>query len=139
MRKKGLVLLLIIGSCLLFTLMTAYAADGRYEGSGLSDDPYVLEDLEDFKAFAFTAENATCANETYVLAADLVADGALTPIGSESVPFCGTFDGRGHTITLQMESGSAAANLGLFDTIGADGIVQNLNLAGSLSGAQRLG
>ena len=139
MRKKGLVLLLIIGSCLLFTLMTAYAADGRYEGSGLSDDPYVLEDLEDFKAFAFTAENATCANETYVLAADLVDDGTLTPIGSESIPFCGTFDGRGHTITLQMESGSTTANLGLFDTIGADGIVQNLNLAGSLSSAQRLG
>ena len=49
------------------------------------------------------------------------------PIGSQTEPFSGTFDGNGKTISnLKVVSGT---NAGLFDSISSTAIVENVNLA----------
>src|ERR1051326_1305893 len=68
----------------------------------------------------------------YVLGADINASGfTFTPISN----FTGVLDGAGHTITGLTISGTTAPapntglQLGLFGTIGASGVVENLTLA----------
>jgi The GLUG motif. len=76
----------------------------------------------------------------YVLSSDLtLGDANFTPIGQNTdntsldltSPFNGTFDGNGHTITLNLSS--AGRLLGLFRNIGASGIVKNLKVVVTIS------
>ena len=50
-----------------------------------------------------------------------------TPIGSESNPFAGTFDGRGNTISGIYYKGNAK-NIGLFGYVSGSGVIRNLGL-----------
>ena len=50
-------------------------------------------------------------------------------IGTSEVPFNGTFDGQGFTITMSTDEATAVAST-LFGTIGDEGIVENLNVEG---------
>lgn len=72
-------------------------------GSGSSADPFVVaseEDLLDFAASVNAGESIyNDYGVTVALAADLDLTGIAFPgIGTEDVPFFGTFDGCGHTI-----------------------------------------
>ena len=62
-----------------------------------------------------------------------------TPIGNSSSPYIGTFDGKGYTITgLTIES--TGNDIGLFERVGKDGCVQNVNLeGGSIKGNKYVG
>ena len=61
-----------------------------------------------------------------------------TPIGNFSKAYTGTFDGNNYTISgLYIDSN--VNNQGLFGYVGADGIVQNLTVTGSVSGSDRVG
>lgn len=63
-------------------------------------------------------------NKKVVLEADIVL-GSGTAIGDEKHPFMGTFDGQGHTVSIN-------GNQGLFDTLG--GIVCNVIIDGRIDG-----
>ena len=73
-------------------------------GSGTADDPYLIGSDIDWKTFAnwINNENTTYRNKYYKLTADI---NVTTTVGtSEDNSFRGTFDGDGHTMTLDLTS-----------------------------------
>ena len=63
-----------------------------------------------------------------------------TPIGTESQPYTGTFDGGNHTITGLKIDQSGTDNVGLIGCLGSGGKVQNVTLTNiSVSGANCVG
>ena len=70
-----------------------------------------------------------------LLTADLDFDGeTFTVAGTSAHPFCGTFDGAGHTVTgiSVSKSGDVSANRqGIFGSIGSGGTVRNVTVTGS--------
>lgn len=88
----------------------------------------------------------TSSNISTLLAADpagtFVLDGDLslpswTPVGDPGTPFTGAFDGRGHTISVTLSSGSDYT--GLFGAVGPGGVVKDLTLVGSVQGNRYVG
>ena len=71
-------------------------------GSGTEDDPYVISTSTQFLNFAKSYNALTDKGEFayYTLGADIDLEGqALSPIGTQDVPFYGSFDGKKHSIT----------------------------------------
>jgi hypothetical protein len=67
----------------------------------------------------------------FELSADILWSGeALRPIGSDDIPFEGTFDGRGHTITGLLVDGFQTWDVGMFGYVGITGTIKNLILDG---------
>lgn len=52
--------------------------------------------------------------------------------------FSGTFDGKGYTVTLEIE-GSESDYVGLFTKLGSNAVVKNVNTVGSVSGKEYVG
>ncbi|MCR5724212.1 MAG: BspA family leucine-rich repeat surface protein [Treponema sp.] len=77
-------------------------------------------------------DHATMSGVTFVLSGDIDLEGVgITPIGSSTYPFCGTFDGAGHEISNYVVSQSS--NTGLFGYVSSGAVIQNLTLSGSTS------
>jgi len=107
------------------------ATGGTWAGSGSSADPYQIEDLDDLQAMYSTSSNFS--GIYFELEDNLSIDLSTvnwTPIGPNSKPFAGTFDGNGKTITW---SGSTTGQnyYGIFGK--NTGTVKNLTTAGSLT------
>lgn len=100
-------------------------------------------DRQTTKTYTATFTMLTAANLATALAADLAGSyvltadidttggGDWTPIGDDVTPFTGTFDGNGHTVTLQSSAG--ADYNGLFGAIGETGRVVDLNVDATLT------
>lgn len=71
------------------------------------------------------------ASGSYTLTADIIV---TAPYANE---FTGTFDGNGHTVTLNITSGSA--NTGLFKKLVGGATVKNVTTAGTVSGGASTG
>jgi hypothetical protein len=75
---------------------------------------------------------------TYALGGDINAtatsawnaNAGFTPIGTVAVPFNGTFDGLGYTISGLTINLPATANVGLFGSTGTASTIQNVGLVG---------
>lgn len=96
-----------------------------------------ISTAEELKALAETDDPAVLA-KNYRLAQDIdLAGVAFRGIGSASVPFTGSFDGQGHTISNAAVSGGDCT--GFFNAIkGAS--IKNLHLTGvNVSGGSRVG
>ena len=64
---------------------------------------------------------------------DLNTDLDLTGVDFAGIPtFSGTFDGNGHTVTLDITA--STANVGLFSKLAGGAVVKNVITAGSISG-----
>ncbi len=112
----------------LLTFSSAFA----YVGSGTPSDPYQIITLADWNTLMNTpADWDNC----FILKADLDWGGLpLTPVGNDTTPFTGVFDGGGHTIR------NAFINLPDEDYVGLFGFVvgaqirnlnaENLNITG---------
>ncbi len=74
------------------------------------------------------------ADGDYILMDDITIE---VPYGSSTQRFTGTFDGNGHTVTLELENGGHY--FGAFAYIGAGGKVQNLTTDGSVTGKNYVG
>ncbi|MDR1147343.1 MAG: hypothetical protein LBK66_01795, partial [Spirochaetaceae bacterium] len=110
----------------------------RGGGNGSLENPLQIgsaADLLEFKSRVDGGETSLCA----VLTADIevadtwasIAAGGLDAGTSDStVPYVGTFDGNGKTLTLKNESTTTSEGraIALFHTIGTEGVVKNLNL-----------
>ena len=114
-------------------LVAKQNADGSYgiveglRGTGTQADPYVIGSLTDLKWFRddVNAGN-TYAGKYVVLAVDIdLAGEEWTPIGTSSVPFKGTFDGKNHTISNLVINGGSKSNIGFFGYT-MDGEIRNL-------------
>ena len=76
----------------------------------------------------------------YILMDDItITSDTYMPIGSTTSPFNGTFDGNGNKITLNTNQPASNNRLGLFDVVGAAGIIENLELGGSITGYDSVG
>lgn len=112
-------------------------SEGITEGDGSADSPYVISSaskLKDFCKRVNGGENGACA----VLTSDINAGnlGAWTPIGSESVPYKGKFNGNGYTVKgINVSDGS---NVGLFGYL-TDAEILNINVFGTVKGFQYVG
>ena len=88
----------------MLTSIASWATGGTLAGSGTSSDPYVIVDADDWGTFVnwINNSNSTYASKYYKLGADItISSMAGTKSGSSTlIPFKGTFDGDGHTITL---------------------------------------
>ena len=113
-------------------------AQTRYSGSGTSSDPYLIQSVSDWNTFADAVTNGTSYNGNYFrLTTDITVSktaGNPTNIWNQalSTSFRGTFDGDGHTITLDNIEYTAEFG-GLFRMLGVSGTVKNLKVNGSVS------
>ena len=84
-------------------------------------------DLEEFAALVNDGE--VYANAVLTADIDRGIDGTM--IGSSTNPYQGTFDGKGHTIKINMYPEDA--NAGLFQYTGFGAIIQNLKVTGTIT------
>jgi len=104
---------------------------------------YVLDSKEDLYGFVLMSHNTNFAGKTVKLAADIVYNGgnaanwankapanAWIAIGSNTVPFSGTFDGGMHSIS-GIYLNAKEAYQGLFSTTSKDATIKNLKLTNS--------
>ena len=98
---------------------------------------YQIGTADDLVAFAelVNGDNPyACA----VLTADIVKPSTdVSMIGRDGQDFQGTFDGAGHTITIDLYSQNVQGTA-LFRNVGVHGIVQNLKVQGTITSNQKL-
>lgn len=85
---------------------------------GTDSAPTAINDADDFRDMV--------AGGSYKLAADITV---TEPYAND---FSGTFDGNGHTVTLDITA--STANVGLFSKLAGGAVVKNVITAGSISG-----
>jgi hypothetical protein len=120
------------------------------EGAGTSDNPFKIKTLGDFLLLRTavntggkikTAEkDVAAATASYTLESDLdlsrlcneQASYSWTPIGSESNPFLGSFDGKGHSLSnFYLAVGTEMYN-GLWAYVGTFATIKNLVVEGRI-------
>ena len=129
--KKVLATILALVMALGLTA-TAWATEGGTEGGAVAEMGGInYNDLH-------TALEAAKDGGTVKLLGDVNLTGDWTPVGTDTAPFKGTFDGDGHKITrLKITSGSY---IGLFGYVGEGATIKNVNLVGAnVFGVKRVG
>ena len=112
-------------------LKPVYAVDWSMSGSGTSTDPYIIDEASDLDFFAGRIlSGIDCEDMYFKLGADLDLN---YKIGDPLTPFCGVFDGGGHTLNADIYSFPENDYTAPFCNIsGAE--IKNLNITGSVSG-----
>ena len=111
---------------------TVYIIDGRSESNAI---PLNTGNFEDFADYVSTTAGL---GRYYKLEENITLSDPWTPIGSESDPFTGYFDGDGKLITgFEIDSTDDAQ--GFFGSIGTGGVLKNLGLAGNVKGGEKVG
>ena len=102
---------------------------GQYEHDNQSY--YVINSSKDWKTFADLVENSAKGTQfNAILAADITVSDM---VGSDAKPFCGIFDGNGHTIHANINTDLWAA--APFRIVG-NVTIKNLHVAGSVTGGR---
>ncbi|CAN7228542.1 YDG domain-containing protein [Polaromonas sp. LjRoot131] len=113
-------------------------------GDGSAGNAYQLSDVYGLQG----AGSAGMLDKNYVLANNVDANGTagwnagagFKPIGYNSDPFSGSFDGQSHTISNLTINRPAEDWVGLFGTLGASRTVANVGLTGaSVAGSSHVG
>jgi len=119
----------------------------KWEGEGTSLSPWIIKNKADLEQLAALSAIHDFAGQFIALGtteqagkltikvndADTVAaleaakPANWAPIGSQSKPFAGTFDGRGNTISGVYYKGNTK-NVGLFGYVSSSGVIQNVGL-----------
>lgn len=121
-----------------YTVSLAAAKDPGYTIEG--DGSYTVTTADGLKNVAKLVNEEGKTDINITLDTDLTLTGEWTPIGTESQPYTGTFDGGNHTITGLKIDQSGTDNVGLIGYLGSEGKVQNVVLANiSVSGANYVG
>ncbi|MGE5295165.1 MAG: GLUG motif-containing protein, partial [Solirubrobacterales bacterium] len=107
-------------------------------GTGSESDPYQIDTAQALQHLCVTPAEWSL---HFVLLEDVDLAGAeLTPIGSETAPFTGVFDGQGHAIRNGIIDQVDTPYVGLFGWVGEGGSVDHLGLESvSVSGSVDLG
>ena len=107
-------------------------------GSGTAGDPFVILTISDLVALSLSESDWA---SSFVMASDIDAsstdDGDLgfSPIGTESTPFTGSFDGSGYTIT-DLYINRSSSNIGLFGVVSgsvSDVVIEDAQITGGLN------
>ena len=120
-------------------LFTVTANAAVLPGSGTSENPYTISNLEELKAFRDSVNSGNKYSDAKVkLLADIYLGGSenpWTPIGTDKKSFWGKFDGNGHRITGLYVNGSYRQ--GFFGYL--DGNIVNLDVEGTANGNTYVG
>ena len=76
-----------------------------WDGSGTSSDPYLIKGLADWEALASGSAEQTYSGVYFRQTADI--SGASVMVGTGTKPFAGTYDGDGHTLSVNLNSDEA--------------------------------
>ena len=137
----------VLGSSL--GTLEVQAAEGTLSGSGTYNDPYIIEDAADLKAFAAlldgnAANLGICAKVADGVASIDVSDETWQPMPANvkdtegnDAGYTGVFDGNGATIKLNVDK--SEQNAGLFSIIGDGGEVKNVTTEGNVIGRSYVG
>ena len=103
---------------------------------------YQISTADDLIAFAELV-NGGNAYANAVLTADIDKGTDLTMIGKDGVDYQGTFDGQGHTITINAtntheETKDEYQGTAIFRNVGANALIQNLKVQGTIETNQKL-
>lgn len=109
-------------------------------GTGTQTDPYIIktaDDLEELASCVRTGQNYS--GKYFKLNNDITY--SSMPIGSYSgnLPFCGNFDGAGHTVTLAMtnENSGMEQAIALFGYLGSGASVENVGTTGTITSSEK--
>lgn len=121
---------------LIFLIAPLYV-QAQFPGSGTEIDPYLISSKADMQTLASTVSSSS--GKYYLLTNDITT-AVTTVIGTSSTdPFLGTFDGGGHTVSINIGVGSSSAfNRGVFGYIN-NATIKNLKVTGSIQGTVSLG
>lgn len=91
-------------------------ASGFAGGTGTENDPYQISTAAQLAYFAKTVNDGKWYDGEYIILKNNINlnDKEWTPIGTDSHPFRGNFDGGNHTVTRMLISNSSADYVGLF-------------------------
>lgn len=91
-------------------------ADGFAVGTGTENNPYQINTAAELAYFAKSVNGGRRYDREYIILKNNINlnDKEWTPIGTDSNPFRGNFDGRNHTVTGMRISNSSANYVGLF-------------------------
>ena len=119
----------------LFTLLSLFLcfASGAWAIETDGDGYYLIGSVQDWKDFATLVETTPNANAK--LTADINLGDDQTKIGSESIPYKGTFDGQGYSLTVAyVETDGSSQYVAPFIGI-QNATIQNLHVKGSVTTA----
>jgi hypothetical protein len=103
-------------------------------GDGTQASPYLIAELGNLVWMSNNVSGSS--GKYYTMTADIDASSTsawnsgagFVPIGTDSSPFLGTFDGAGRKITDLNIDRFVEENIGLFGCIGSGGVVKNIGL-----------
>ncbi|MBR4729960.1 MAG: fibronectin type III domain-containing protein [Prevotella sp.] len=98
-----------------------------FSGEGTTSNPFLISSTDDWNNLAACVNRGLNADRCYSLTADISVS---TMVGKGGYPFCGTFDGNGKTITVDINSPEEAT--APFSSV-KDGFIENLTVAGNVS------
>lgn len=137
----------VLGSSL--GTLEVQAAEGTLSGSGTDNDPYIIADAADLKAFAALLDGNAENLGIYAKVEDGVASIDVSDEEWQPMPanvkdtegndagYTGVFDGNGATIKLDVDK--SEKNAGLFSVIGNGGEVKNVTTEGNVIGRSYVG
>ena len=124
---------------LLLTMVTqgARADIIPWSGSGTVHDPYLIQSETDWDALALALTmQSTFYDKCFMLTNDISVTSMVSyySVTDDEHPFMGTFDGNGHTLTVNItvESDNADTPAAPFAQL-SGATIKNLNVAGSIT------
>ncbi len=112
--------------------IAAYSwSDWPTQGTGTSDDPYLISNAEEWKRFANNVSLGRDYSGQYIKLTNDISVSAMAG-GSETNAFKGTFDGADHTLTFNA-TGQTEKFIAPFRCVGGTATIKNLKTAGRIS------
>lgn len=123
------------------------AVEYGLEGSGTADDPYMIRSADDFSTFTYGLYKDSVnhgRNVCFKQSADFIAppmSDSYTGRNYSGYSFAGTYDGDGHTITLNYTGSSSERdrNIGLFKVLYRGATIKNLSINAGIRGVLQNG
>ncbi|MFA9466317.1 MAG: InlB B-repeat-containing protein [Velocimicrobium sp.] len=121
-----------------------FTIKSQLSGTGTQADPYIIETADDLLYVAnLVTEGQNFSGQYFRLNNDITY--SLVPIGcylegsSTNSPFCGKFDGAGHTVTLAMTNDSSGVKqaVALFGYLGSGAALENINTTGTITSSEK--
>ena len=116
-----------------------------WQGSGTAEDPYLITSTYDWNKLSYLVGNGQSFSDTHFrLTADIGTAqapitrmvGVYSETESEKRPFSGTFDGNGHTLTVDYSGNDYETRTALFSYVKV-ATIRNLIIAGNIGSAGR--
>lgn len=95
-----------------------------------ADGYYLIGSVQDWKNFATLVETTPTANAKMTADIDLSTD--VTMVGTESIPYQGTFDGQGHKLTVNWSVNGGGNGVAPFRYV-SGATIQKLHVDGNIS------